>query len=406
VKMNWKILGLLFFVSILLFGGLTFWFVSILKPKSVQVVSAKWAGSRHADRRLEPLILWDDADPAQIPIDCARCHSTYGFLDFVGEEGTAADSVQNEGDAEDDSIISCNQCHAKHRWAKVVFPSGDEIVDLSVVSCNACHDAAAQAFSEVVFPSGDEIVAPESEASCMQCHQGRESTLSVSEAISGLPDDEVSSQIGFISVHYGVAAATLMGSEVQGAYQYDGQEYGERFGHVRSLSTCTDCHDPHSLEVDAGTCSPCHVNVVDDQDFESIRTGSAEDWDGDGDSEEGVAGEIDSLSQLLYLAIQEYSKDVIGTPIVYSGEGFPFFLVDGDGDGQPSLDESKFDNQFAEWTPRLLRAAYNYHFVQEDPGSYAHNPDYIIQVLYDSLRDLGERVAVDTSVMSRPMSRP
>jgi len=394
VKTFWRILvGSLFVVVLVV------WVVSVLRPESVQAASAKWADSRHADRRLEPLILWDDSDPAQIPVDCARCHSTYGFLDFLGEKDTAADALQNEG--EGDSIISCNSCHAEHRWAKVAFPSGDEIVDLSVVSCNACHDAAAQDISAVVFPSGEEIVDLGSEDSCMQCHQGLESSLSVSQSISGLPDDVVSPQIAFISSHYGVAAAVLMGSEVQGAYQYDGLEYAERFGHVRSLSTCADCHDPHSLQVDARTCSPCHVNVVDDQDLESIRTDS-EDWDGDGDSEEGVAGEIDSLRELLYKALQDYAKGVIGSPIVYSGEGFPYFFVDSDGDGQLSPDEVEFDNQFAEWTPRLLRATYNYHFVQEDPGGYSHNPRYVLQVLYDSLRDLSEQVPVDMSAMSRP----
>jgi len=364
--MKWRIL-----VVSLLCIGLLIWVVSLLRPEPVQVISAKWANSPHADRTSEALALWGDANSAQVPERCAKCHSLYGFLDFLGEDGTAAGSVQNNAS------------------------SG------SVISCNACHNDAAHALSRAVFPSGEEIVDRGPEASCLQCHQGRESTLTVDQAISGLPDDSATGELGFINVHYGVAAATLMGSEAKGAYQYDGQVYAERFQHVRGLSSCTGCHDPHSLLVDARACSPCHHNVVDYRDLESVRMADV-DWDGDGDSKEGVADEIDSLHQLLYRTMQDYAKSVIGTPIGYLAGGSLHFFVDTDGDGQLSPDESKFGNRYLEWTPRLVRTAYNYHFVQEDPGSYSHNPSYILQILYDSLRDLSEQVAVDVSVLSRP----
>ncbi len=61
----------------------------------------------------------------------------------------------------------------------------------------------------------------------------------------------------------------------------------------------------------------------------------------------------------------------------------------------------RFDDagdSFATWTPRLLRAAYNHQYVQKDPGAFAHNGKYILQVLYDNLADLG----ADVSGMTRP----
>ena len=61
-------------------------------------------------------------------------------------------------------------------------------------------------------------------------------------------------------------------------------------------------------------------------------------------------------------------------------------------------DEVNGDNRYTTWTPRLLRAAYNYQYVTKDPGAYAHNPYYIIQVLQDSLESLGG----DVSSMMRP----
>ena len=54
------------------------------------------------------------------------------------------------------------------------------------------------------------------------------------------------------------------------------------------------------------------------------------------------------------------------------------------------------------WTPRLLRAAYNYQYIQKDPGVFAHNPMYAAQVLYDALEDLGEGgIKVDMTGLTR-----
>jgi hypothetical protein len=45
-----------------------------------------------------------------------------------------------------------------------------------------------------------------------------------------------------------------------------------------------------------------------------------------------------------------------------------------------------------------LKAAYNYQYATKDPGAFAHNGKYIIQLLYDSLADLD----TTTSHMTRP----
>ena len=42
---------------------------------------------------------------------------------------------------------------------------------------------------------------------------------------------------------------------------------------------------------------------------------------------------------------------------------------------------------------QTLLAAYNYQWVAKDPGAFAHNGKYILQILYDSLRDLGASVS-------------
>ncbi|MBN1247008.1 MAG: polyheme membrane-associated cytochrome C [Anaerolineae bacterium] len=292
-------------------------------------------------------------------------------MDFLGEDGTAAGTVDAEAQTG------------------------------SVIFCNVCHNESAHAMTAVTFPSGDEITGLGPEASCLVCHQGRQSTVSVNEAIAGLPDDEMSEDLGFINVHYYVAAATKMGTEVRGAYEYAGRAYAGFFEHAAQVRWCPECHDPHSLAITPDECSPCHLNVVNYGDLRDIRTSPA-DYDGDGNVTEGVDGEIAGLHAALYAAIQDYAASVLDAPIVYSPDSYPYYMNDTDGDGETDAEEISGGNSYGSWTPRLVRTTYNYHFVQKDPGAFAHNPAYIVQILHDSLEDLSQAVPVDMSSFVRP----
>ena len=354
-----------------LVAGITALSVAQPTPESVQAVSGKWSQSGHSDAHSESFTHWDEDDPPLIPAGCAKCHSSYGYLDYLGEDGTGAlvvDEAAKTG---------------------------------SVVSCYACHNASAHAMTEVEFPSGVKLAGGTGEVNCMQCHQGRSSSNSVTRALEGLPDDEVNENLAFINVHYFIAAATQLGAEAGGAYQYPGSSYAGRFTHHEEVATCTQCHDAHSLEVSSGLCSICHVNVVDDSDFERIRVGIA-DYDGDGFIEEGVAEEIGGMQLKLAEAIQAYAESIIGVPLVYGSVVYPYFFVDSNADGRADLEEANFGNRYQSWTPRLVRCAYNFHFVFQDLGCYVHNPDYIVQILHDTLKDMAEVLALDLQGLARP----
>jgi hypothetical protein len=264
---------------------------------------------------------------------------------------------------------------------------------------------------EVEFPSGAKVTFGEAADAnlCLQCHQGRESTFSVnalflgldqetiadlsaselleavSEATEKLDDDTVSENLRFLNIHYFAAGATLFGTEAKGAYEYDGKEYLGQFAHVPDFSACTDCHTAHGLKVKVEDCGKCHTNVKSEDDLEAIRM-ATEDYDGDGDTTEGLAGEVETMREALYEAMQDYATEVTGAePIVYDAHAYPYWFTE---------DEERY----ATWTPRLLRAAYNYQYATKDPGAFAHNGKYILQVLYDALEDMG----VDVSGMVRP----
>ncbi len=116
------------------------------------------------------------------------------------------------------------------------------------------------------------------------------------------------------------------------------------------------------------------------------------DFDGDGDTTEGVASEVATMQELVYAAIQKYATETAGKGIVYDQAAYPYFFADADGDGKADTTD-KGPVTFDAWTPRLLRAAYNLQYSYKDPGAFAHNSHYTLQLLYDSLSDLGGDVS-------------
>ena len=56
---------------------------------------AMWLSSAHADDEARAFTRWNDEDPAEIPTNCAKCHSTTGYHDFLGVDGSTPGQVDN-----------------------------------------------------------------------------------------------------------------------------------------------------------------------------------------------------------------------------------------------------------------------------------------------------------------------
>lgn len=347
---------------------------------SVIPYEIQWAQSAHNNKEAEAFNHWNEDDPAQVPENCAKCHSTPGFLDFLGADGSEPGVVN------------------------AAAPIG------TTIECQACHNDVTAEKDSVVFPSGVEVTGLGAEARCMECHQGRASTVSVNNGIieAGLDPvadaDTVSEDVGFTNIHYFAAAATQYGTIAMGGYQYDGKTYDSRFEHVEGYNTCQSCHDPHTLEVRFDDCQSCHEGLETSEDLLNIRmNGSLVDYDGDGDMTEGVYYEIEGMREILYGLLQSYAQEVIGTPIVYDAHSYPYFFIDTNANGEVDEGEANFGNKYTPWTPRLAKAAYNYQVSLKDPGRFAHGGKYIIQLLYDSIEDLNTALGdvVDMSALRR-----
>jgi hypothetical protein len=211
----------------------------------------------------------------------------------------------------------------------------------------------------------------------------------VNARVKDAPADTVKEGLGFVNVHYFAAGATLFGTEAKGVYEYPGKTYVGRFMHVDNFNSCKECHDAHALAPNTDSCQGCHQ--VDDP--KKIRMNSKADYDGDGNATEGLAEEISTMQEKLYAALQANATAKVGNGVLYSPTAYPYFFIDTNGNGEADGDELTAANAFKTWTPRLLEAAYNYQYSQKDPGTYAHNALYVMQVLYDSIQDLGGSVA-------------
>ncbi len=324
----------------------------------VDVAAAVRNDAGHFDGSSEAFRHWDE--DGEVENRCARCHSADGLPTYIANGVNVATEISNG--------FTCSTCH-------------------DVANFPALYTA-----NEATFPSGAKVSFGEGNPAnlCLSCHQGRASTASVNRAIGELGDDEVSEDLNFSNPHYFAAGATMFGSEVQGAYEYAGETYIGRSPHVELGATCATCHDTHALTVDTEYCSVCHQGV---EDITAIRMTEG-DFDGDTDATEGLAGEVATLEAALLVAIQDYAANTAGAPIGYDAAQYPYFFGDANANGIYDSDEGGFES----WTPTLVRAAYNYQWVQKDPGAYAHNGLYIIQVLFDSLADLG----ADVTAYTRP----
>ena len=325
-----------------------------------------WAASGHAKSDSEAFNHWNDAtaNPDGVPAACAKCHTNSGIVSFL--EGNAAN---------------------------VAVPGG-------VVSCTTCHNDATQSLASVTFPGTDAhpgavLNGLGGEATCIVCHEGRESKITVDAALEGKDVDTVDSKLGFINLHYFAAAGTEYGAQVKTGYEYDGKIYDMKFTHTEGIDTCTSCHDQHSLQVKIDTCKQCHENVETTDDLVNIRMqGSTKDYNGNGNVTEGIFYEIRGLQETALQAIQAYAKDVAKAPIAYSADSYPYFFADANANGTADEGEGKYTN----WTPRLIKAAYNYQMSIKDPGAYAHNAKYVIELLYDSAADLNTKLTTSVDL--------
>ena len=371
-----------FFIAILVIGlvllvGWVYYINTIAaQPAPLERIQTDWWGSGHADVRSISFNYWNEDDPPLVPENCAKCHSGSGFIDYIGQDGSEAMAVD--------------------QLAAVSSP----------VSCFVCHNEKADQLAAAQFPSGVQVAMQPGDVLCGTCHSGLSAGSRVDSVSEGFSDDEVVPDTRLVTPHYAYAAATWLGSEAGGGYEYPGKLYVGRFEHANGVETCTQCHDPHSTRIrkdfesnQPDLCAACHSNVTGYADYKDIYVKGA-DYDGDG-LIEGTFHEIEGTRDILYQAIQSYAKQVIKEPVGWADRN-PFLYKDTNDDGIIDSSEAVPANTYSSLTPRLMRAAFNYQFSIKDPAGYVHNGRYILQLLVDAIQDISSVTEFQAGNLARP----
>lgn len=356
-----------------------------------------WNATGHAHYAGEPFNHWN-AD-GEIPTSCAKCHSKAGFRDYAAD-GTV-DAAAPIG-----QVLSCGTCHTNGESPE--FGNGN------LTSANTLWEDGQLA--TVTFPSGAVLNLGDDSNMCMGCHMGRKSKADVDGYTPG-------SNFGSVNPHYLAAAAVLFGSDAHGGYEYatkvyDGQNnFG---GMMPAFTTCTTCHmsgngkSTHQLVKPAvNDCLGCHggdpsqpafPNVdATNFKFSGIRSpANTTDYNGNGNTTESLKSEIRALEADLLADIMAYAADPAGLnmPVVYDDATYPYWFNDTNANGIVDAGENSFSNAYTAFDTAMIRAAYNYTFSLKEPHGYIHHPDYIAQLLIDSMEDLG------TDIVARGYVRP
>jgi predicted CXXCH cytochrome family protein len=286
---------------------------------------------------------------------------------------------------------TCSGCHGGQDGFRfyVKYGVGQVVPETANgLECQTCHDSVVDPVTvldvpSVKFPSGVVRDEPGHDNVCETCHRGRESKATVDAQIA-------TGKYKFMNVHYLPAGATKLGSAVHVGYEYDGKTYAGPLAHTGGTQ-CTSCHDPagshHTFQIaDAwgGQCKSCHADANGDP--HNIRLRHLADYDGDGNTSEPLSAEIDGLAAKLLGAMQGVAA------LCYDGNTYPYFFKDTNGDKQCAATETVSSNGFTAFTPALMKASFNFQLSRKEPGAWAHNFDYMAQLLYDGIADLGGSV--------------
>ena len=254
------------------------------------------------------------------------------------------------------------------------------------LECYTCHATFAPDYlvsipAKTWLPDGTTVNLPGNDNLCANCHIGRASKTTLEATLAkGGP-------LAFVNIHYLAAAGSREGTLAKIGYEYPGKTYAGRLNHQGGVQ-CTSCHDPiqsnHTFQIADVFGQRCQLCHADQTRAEDIRLVHLLDYDGDGDTTESLKSEVDGMAARLLTAMRAQTAN----GICYQADTYPYFFKDTDIDGVCSASEAVSTNAYGPFSPALLKAAYNYQLSRKDPGVWAHNFEYVGQLLFDSVEDL------------------
>lgn len=304
---------------------------------------------------------------------CLRCHSGIGYASYVDSSNSIYPDWSPPASDIASHHLTCNACHDA-----LGYPLSDNR------RLRKSGDIALVSGSSATLVSDATIMGAGPSATCITCHQARESGWSLYKTMTGkgvVPyngTDETITNQTFINPHYFSAGAMLFSLK---GYEFSGQEFsGITFsGRYSSglfqhqVMSCTGCHMTDSGDQDLGghtfrmtygtkknikVCQQCHPGITDFN----------------------VYGRKEALETLKQQIIDELAQPGRGNGegIFYNPQVYPYFFRTSDPEQQT------YANRVTQWKESELMSAFNLQFVNKEPGAYVHNYPYAAQLLYDS----------------------
>ncbi len=281
-----------------------------------------------------------------------------------------------------ESSAACLPCHSGWGFVREFDPIAVDNRPTSgsyVISCAVCHDphsaklaAQVRETGKVILSNNVEIAAEGTSKICMQCHKGRRDAVTYASTATSISP--------YFGPHRSPQTDMFFG---QNAITYD-LPVG-RAGHQQACQeACLTCHmaptpaagqpghnlvGEHSFAMAAdgvenvAVCQSCHGNI---KSFEDIP--ASWDYDEDGTVESAVA-EIEGLLEVLGNLLPPDGPTVAITAANY--------------DWRQISDPAEIERR-----KLLLKAAFNYRFVEEDGSRGIHNTAYAATLLRRSIASL------------------
>jgi formate-dependent nitrite reductase cytochrome c552 subunit len=341
---------------------------------------------------------WDDTSTRGA---CQRCHTATGVSNFLNNPA-AYDATGNgnnfshlsgwsaAGGSPQNEFLYCWGCHSDVSTGTLRNPG-------------AITETYAAPSSTSTGTSGTPVTVsyPDINQSnvCMACHLGREVGANITNTI------DANGVLGFINSHYLTAGSTLFNKS---GYEYAGQVYSG-FGYHKNVGAGA-----------AGPCVTCHMTSAEPHKFEVVEKDAADNITAVASTQcgnchnamtpatlEAKKAEFNSALGELDLALQARG--------IYFFSAYPYFFTAPNGGGSGFTDWNSVaealgvglstDVSGQGWK-NVMGAAFNYNLLKHDPGSYAHNHDYALKLIADSIDFLSNGlVDGDTSIAAELLGR-
>ena len=360
-----------------------------------------------------------DSFPDKDRVDCQRCHTATGISNFLtsppdydaakndyshlsGWSGTVTGTILSPSTwgittpSGQNEVLYCWGCHVDVSEATEDDPMlrNPGAITENYAAINNATTGTTGTAATVVYP---DIAASNV---CIGCHLGRE----IGQNIKNITDAD--GQLGFVNSHYLTAGGTVFNTS---GYEYDGQVYST-FGFHKYVGV-----EVNPANIDTGTsgpCATCHMSVASGHTFVFVT----KDVDGfieDNDSPICVychssmdAGNLEGTKGNFHTALEELNVALQARGIFFQNRNPYFFVGPGAADASftnwqsvaTAIGTDNPDAAPVDWRD-VMGAAFNYNLFEHDPGAYAHNSDYALKLVADSI-DFLDNGIVDASTDS------